>query len=159
MMDQRKQSGIAAVELAFILMPMLILCFGITEIGRAIYQYDGLIKSTRGAVRYLSQKNLSDPDVYSDSVDIAKSLAICGKQECTNSDSLLVPGLNNPAQIIVDKHPSVPTGEGTASLVSVTIGGIGNSAVNFRSAAPGTEWFLGNFSFSPVKITMAYSTT
>ena len=51
-MKPGKQKGVAAVELALIIGPMLIAFFGITEIGRALYQYNALVKSARAAVRY-----------------------------------------------------------------------------------------------------------
>jgi TadE-like protein len=56
-----QQKGVVAIEMALILVPMLILCFGITELGRALYQYNGLVKATRGAVRYLSQQSMASP--------------------------------------------------------------------------------------------------
>ena len=55
------QHGAIAVEFALVLLPMLILCFGITELGRSLYLYNGLVKATRGAARHLSQQNLASP--------------------------------------------------------------------------------------------------
>ena len=47
MMKQQGQRGVAAVEMAIVLIPMLVLCFGVLEIGRALYLYNGLVKSTQ----------------------------------------------------------------------------------------------------------------
>lgn len=150
-MKLHQQTGVAAVELALIMVPMLVLCFGIVEIGRALYYYDGLVKATRGAARYLTQQNLNDTASYNAAVAIAKSLAICGKKSCTTSDPKLVLGLDNPSQVTVTSYPTVLTGEGSVSLISVNI-----ASVNFTSFLP---YGIASFTFSPVKITMAWSTT
>ena len=89
------QRGVAAVELAIVLIPMLVLCFGITELGRALYQYNGLVKATRGAARYLSQQSLASPPAgeTADSIRLkARSLALCGAFNCSGV-SPLVPNL------------------------------------------------------------------
>lgn len=156
-MKRRLQTGVAAVELALMLVPMLVLCLGITEVGRALYQYDGVIKAGRGAARYLSQQNLNVDDAYNEAVAAAKALAVCGSQSC--GTTRLVVGLDSVSQVSVTKFPVVPTGSGTISLVTVTIGGTGDKAVRFHSMLPGAGWVIDNFSFPPVSITMAYSTT
>lgn len=156
-MKLHQQRGVAAVELALIMVPMLILCFGIVEVGRALYYYDGLVKATRGAARYLTVKNLNpltsgipngsnstNPDVQK-----AIALAVCGKTTCTTGDQL-VPGLN-ATKVTVTTNNNVLTGVGTVSLVSVNI-----ASVNFTSLLP---YGIASFTFSPVKTTMAWSTT
>lgn len=153
-MKLHKQTGVAAVELALIMVPMLVLCFGIVEVGRALYYYDGLVKATRGAARYLTGQDLNA--MAATTVTTAQSLAVCGKTSCTPSDPRLVPGLNNLSQVTVTTYPGVLTGEGSISLVSVTIGGTGNLAVHFTSFLPYT---IASFTFPPVKITMAWSST
>jgi len=161
-MKLRKQTGVAAVELAFVIIPMLVLCFGITEMGRALYQYDGVVKAGRGAVRYLSQQNLSVDDSYNEAVDVAKALAVCGCYICGGENCPTekpVAGLTDFSQVSITKHPMVPTGEGTASLVTLTIGGTGDQAVKFQSLLPGVGWLPDSLSFAPVSVTFVYSTT
>lgn len=51
-----RQRGVAAVEFAVLLLPLLLIVFGITEFGRALYQYNIIVKTTRDAARYLSQQ-------------------------------------------------------------------------------------------------------
>ncbi len=150
-MKLHQQKGVAAVELALIMVPMLILCFGIVEVGRALYYYDGLVKATRGAARYLTQQDLNDTASYNAAVAIARSLAICGKKICAASDPKLVLGLDNPSQVTVTSYPTVLTGAGSVSLVSVNI-----ASVNFTSFLP---YSIASFTYSPVKVTMAWSTT
>jgi hypothetical protein len=156
------QRGVAAVELAFILLPMLILCFGITELGRALYQYNGLVKATRGAARHLSQLNLAipPPGQTADGLRLqARSLALCGSLSCAGRQPL-VPNLTLEMISVCDPvscpdtHANVATGEGTTSLVSVTIGA-GSNRYSFTSIVP---WVIPSIDFTPVRITMAAST-
>ena len=167
-MKLHRQAGVATVEFAFIVIPMLLLCFGITELGRALYHYDGVVKAARGAARYLTQQNLNDADVYSAAQDIARSMIVCGKAPpasgvsytaCADTDVRLVPGLESEDQVGIATQRGVRTGAGSVDLVTVTIGGSGSKAVRFSSMLPIPGWWLDNFSFAPVAITMAYSTT
>jgi Flp pilus assembly protein TadG len=48
------QRGAALIELALITPLLLLLTFITTEFGRAMYEYNAVVKSTRDAVRYLS---------------------------------------------------------------------------------------------------------
>ncbi|SEK16478.1 MULTISPECIES: TadE/TadG family type IV pilus assembly protein [unclassified Variovorax] len=50
----RLQHGTALIELALITPLLLLLTFMATEFGRAMYEYNAVVKSTRDAVRYLS---------------------------------------------------------------------------------------------------------
>jgi Flp pilus assembly protein TadG len=157
-MKFHKQTGVAAVELALILVPMLILCVGIAELGRALYQYDGMVKAGRGAARYLTQQSLSQDASFNTAVSVAKSLAVCGKSTCAASDQRLVAGLDDVSQVSITKYANVPTGKGTVSLVLVTI-----SDVQFKSVFPGPGLLIrlidnkGTIAFAPSSITMTYS--
>lgn len=163
-MKSARQRGVAAVELGIILIPMLILCFGITELGRAIYQYEGLVRATRGAARYLALQDLATADraaVRSATIN----LAVCGAESCTGKQPL-VAGLTAAQVSICDytddlnyyldgqkcalSHNNVATGQGTVDLVSVTIGGV--SPFSFTSLMP---WIIPSMAFSPVQATMA----
>lgn len=162
-MQIRKQKGVVAVEMALVLIPMLILCFGITEFGRALYQYNGLVKATRGAARYLSQQGLASPPPgeTADGLRLkARSLALCGAYDCA-STPVLVTGLTLAMISVCDPvscaatHANVPTGEGTTSLVSITVGAAGSSQFSFTSLA---SWVVPDMNFSPIGITIASST-
>jgi len=52
--SNHRQRGVALVELALITPLLLLLTFITTEFGRAMYEYNLVVKSTRDAVRYLS---------------------------------------------------------------------------------------------------------
>ncbi len=87
-----RQQGLAVVEFTILLPILLILLLGLTELGRALYQYSQLEKITRDTARFVVNDrggttgllNLSADDIAQ-----AKTLAIGGDG---NSQSLL-PGL------------------------------------------------------------------
>ena len=49
-----KQYGLAMVEMVIVSPLLLLLIFGVAEMGRAFYQYNTLTKSVRDGARYLS---------------------------------------------------------------------------------------------------------
>jgi Flp pilus assembly protein TadG len=160
MMKQQGQRGVAAVEMAIVLIPMLVLCFGVLEIGRALYLYNGLVKSTRTAVRYLTAQSLESPPAGETAASIrlkARSLAVCGATDCTAAAQPLVPGLALEHVQVCDPvgcpgtHRNVSTGQGTANLVTVTIGGSGATPFAFESLSP---WLIPHLTFPPVSTTM-----
>lgn len=55
-MRRNRQTGVAIVEFALILPMLLVMTFITTEFGRALYQYNSVVKSVRDAARYLSQQ-------------------------------------------------------------------------------------------------------
>lgn len=119
--------GVAAVETALLLIPLLILALGIAEAGRAFYQYNTIVKSTRDAVRYLTTV---PPGT---GFATARCLAVYGTPTC--GDAPLVDGLTTAQVGICDStncpatHRDVPaTGNGTQptgvmNLVTVTVSG------------------------------------
>ena len=76
------QSGTAAVEFAILLLPMLLLAFGVVEYGRAIYNYNTLVKSVRASARLLSSQS-PDNDGYAGLQEDARCLAVHGNVDCT----------------------------------------------------------------------------
>jgi Flp pilus assembly protein TadG len=141
-----KQQGVAAVELAILVIPLLLLAFGITEFGRALYQYNALTKATRDATRFLSEQGAGDAgDVLT-----AQCMTVYGNKTCTGNP--LVPNLT-AAMVSVcdmvscpDTHLSQATGSGVINLVTVTISGY-----PFTSLVPG---FVPSFGFGPISTTM-----
>jgi Flp pilus assembly protein TadG len=125
-----RQRGVAAVELALVIIPLLLLVFGVSEFGRAIYQYNTLAKATRDAARFLSTQGsgLGRPE--------AACLAVHGNRTCAGP--ALAAGLAAPNIQVCDAincagtHLAVQTGTGQINLVSVTISGFQFvSLVNF----------------------------
>lgn len=148
-------AGVAAVEFALLLIPMLVLCFGIVEYGRAIYQYNTLAKGVRDAVRLLAQNNPADTTYPTTA---ARCLAVYGNTACTGQ--ALVPGLTVNDVVICDRVSSTgcpgkqfanfATAIGTINLVEVRISGFDFALIGLP--------FLGNtdgiINFGPVANTM-----
>ncbi|MGY8904551.1 MAG: TadE/TadG family type IV pilus assembly protein [Burkholderiales bacterium] len=161
-MRKHKQKGVAAVEMALVLIPLLLLCFVITELGRALYQYNGLVKATRGAARYLSQQSLESPPIgeTADTIRLkARSIALCGAPSC-NGRAALVTGLTLAMISACDSaactgtHFNVATGAGAVSLVSVRVGAE-DAKFSYISAVP---WAVPDIQFGAIGMTMASNT-
>ncbi|SDY95908.1 TadE/TadG family type IV pilus assembly protein [Nitrosomonas halophila] len=119
---RQRMQGAVAVEMALLLVPMLVLVFGVAEFGRALYQYNTLAKSVRTAVRHLSQYNPSDATRYTQAQNEARCLAVHGNLICNGP--ALAPGLITNMVKINDTPIVVTTSEGTTiSVVEVGIEG------------------------------------
>jgi len=106
--------GVAAVELAILLVPLVIMTFGMTELGRAFYYYNSLLKSTRDASRYLSMQSRGEGEAQ------ARCLAVHGEAVC--GGETLVPGMTT-GMVQIAYETGVETGHGAIDLVRVTITG------------------------------------
>ncbi|WP_174904886.1 TadE/TadG family type IV pilus assembly protein [Burkholderia latens] len=91
--------GVAAVEFALVLMPMIVLATGVAEFGRAIYQYETLTKATRNAARYLSVYLPTDA-AYP--LAQAQCLVVYGDTTCGTAGTELLPGLTTSMVVICD---------------------------------------------------------
>jgi Flp pilus assembly protein TadG len=77
--SNHRQRGAALVELALTTPLLLLLTFITTEFGRAMYEYNAVVKSTRDAVRYLS---VQTPNTH---VTEARNLIVYGNTAGTGS--------------------------------------------------------------------------
>lgn len=146
----RAERGVAAVEFAIMLSLLVTILLGASEFGRAMYQYDTLVKNTRSAARYLSQFAPGDTVAQGQ----AANLAVYG--QTAGGGQALVPGLTVAKVSICDasncanakQQPFPPTGTvlGHVNLVTVTITG-----VQFQSLA---TWILPNITFDAIHATM-----
>jgi hypothetical protein len=113
--------GIAAVELGLLLIPLVLLVFGTTEYGRAIYTFNTLDKGVRDAVRYLAQGGPGDLARQGE----ATCLIVHGNMGCAGP--ALIPGLAISNVNFCDAiscpstHLNQPTGSGAIDLMTVTI--------------------------------------
>ncbi len=123
---ERWQRGVAAVEAALLAIPLLILAFGIVDGGRALYEYNTLVKAARDSARYLS--TVGPGQRYPE----ARCLAVTGTTDCNAPP--LADGLTEANVDICDAdacpgtHRAIPAdgnGEGPATgvinLVTVRI--------------------------------------
>ena len=150
MQTTRNQSGVAAVEMALLLPFLLLLAFGLTELGRAVYQYNALAKAVRDGARHLSQYAPGDPT----SIAEARRLVLCARADTTDADcanNALVAGMSLSYIHVYDRttgssYNLQETGRGTVNLVRVEVSGFA-----FRSLAPA---FIPSVTFSPIHATM-----
>ena len=127
-----RQRGVAAVEFGLLLTPLVLMIFGTTELGRAIYSYNTLDKTVRDAARHLSQHGPGDATIAAQ----AKCLAVYGTTDC--SGSVVAPGLTVGMVTLCDAslcpgtHANQTTGLGSINLVTVSIQSYAyTSVVNF----------------------------
>ena len=107
-----KSKGVAAVEMAILLVPLVVMSFGMVELGRALYYYNGLVKSAREASRYLSMHSRGTNEAQ------ARCLAVHGNTNCSGEE--VVPGLQT-GMVKIRYELAVPTGYGSLDLVTVRI--------------------------------------
>jgi Flp pilus assembly protein TadG len=146
-LDRRhRHRGVAAVEFALLLTPMILMIFGATEFGRAIYTYNTLDKTVRDAVRHLSQHGPGDGAIQAQ----ARCLAVFGNTNC--SGTAIAPGLDTGAVTLCDAiscpgtHAAQPTGSGAVNLVTVTIVGYSYNSV--------VEFVMPDLNFNNISATM-----
>lgn len=151
------QRGVAAVEFALLVIPLLVLLTGITEMGRALYYYNAIAKAARDGARLLSTQTPSDPG-YGALVTGATCTVVYGNPACAGDP--LAPGLTTAMVSICDPvscaatHAAVATGTGVANLVSLTVGD--PNRYTFGSMAPFVPALFGvaSFDFAPIRVTM-----
>ncbi|MGZ5054389.1 MAG: TadE/TadG family type IV pilus assembly protein [Methylobacter sp.] len=92
----RHQHGIAMIELVIVAPILLLILLGVTEMGRALFQYNTLSKAVRDSARYYSTEVFSGNDITG-----AINLVKYGQ---TGVGTPLLPGVVNvniPAPVIV----------------------------------------------------------
>ncbi|WP_194712494.1 TadE/TadG family type IV pilus assembly protein [Noviherbaspirillum soli] len=149
------QRGVAAVEFGILLIPLILIAFGTTEFGRAIYQYNTLAKATRDATRFLSRHDSTATDYP---LADARCLVVYGKPCTGDSGTPLVPGLTTSMVKVCDRSNSsscpgesfsaVDTGSGVINLVKVKIAGY-----QFTSLVPFVTGFT-TITFGDIGTTM-----
>lgn len=148
---KKTMCGAVAVELALLLIPMLMLALGAAEFGRAFYQYNTLVKSTRDAVRHLSHLNPAGSG-YVEAQSEAKCLAVYGKTECSGQP--LAPGLSTDMVIISPINTTTSAGT-PITLVEVKITGYAfNFLLDPRTFLGGGE---DSITFGDITATMRQS--
>jgi Flp pilus assembly protein TadG len=151
------QRGVASVEFALLLVPLLMIAFGALEYGRLLYHYDTVVKSVRSAARLIAQKNPDDQSSYLSALSEARCLAVYGVLQCSQNQEPLVPGLTLSHVRICDRSSvaeceglslndvkDVTTGSdtGTLNLVMVRISGFEFSFLGLPFTGAGSSLAL-----------------
>jgi len=139
-MMRSRPKGTAAIELALMMPILLLLTLVTTEFGRAIIEYNTVVKSVRSATRYLATRapNTKTPE--------AKNLVVFGNTAGTGP--ALAPGLSialvaNPVWQMLGSNP-------TTNVVTLTV-----QAYPFKSLF--TSVFgvaFGNVTFGDISASM-----
>ncbi len=98
------QGGQSLLEFAVVLPLMLVIAFGVTEFGRAFYQYNTLSKALRDGARYMSSHTYSTSEQSN-----AKNMVIYGNTSGTGSPVL--PGLTSGQIAVIPEGGSTPYSE------------------------------------------------
>jgi len=125
-----RQRGVASVEFALLLVPLLVIAFGALEYGRLVYHYDTLVKSVRSAARMIAQHNPDDQAVYATSVAEARCLAAYGVSSCTENQTPLVPDLSLSNIKICDRSSVAECDGMSLSEVKNVATGVDTGTVN-----------------------------
>ncbi|SMF10843.1 TadE/TadG family type IV pilus assembly protein [Pseudogulbenkiania subflava] len=147
-----RQTGVAAVEMAFLLMPLIFIVFGITEFGRAFYQYNTVVKATRDAARYLSGQQPGTKDAEATCLVKYGNYSAC-LADPSYTGPLLAPGLATATISICDwprcANHNAQGSDPVVNLVSVTV-----SNYQFTSLVPFVTSGLSTITFSDIHTTM-----
>jgi hypothetical protein len=151
MASANRQRGVAMIELGVTLALLVTIVFGITEFGRAIYQYNTLAKAVRDGARFLAVRDPSAPA----SISQARCMVVHGNPSCTGP--ALVPGLTlamvSVCHAMDPACASTHQAQGAApviGLVSVTIGGP-DAPFTFESLF---SFVVPNIQFGAISATM-----
>lgn len=146
---QPAQRGLATVEFALVLLPLVLLLAATADLGRAFYTFDSLTKAARSAARYLALANPPDADQR----EKALSLVLYGNTQ--GSGTKLVGDLSSSHVVICTPtledckatHDNQPPAGGTVDLVSVTISGYAYTSL-FSALLP------AKLNFRDISVTM-----
>ncbi len=116
----KSMTGAVVVEFALLLIPLIVLAFGVAEFGRATYEYNTVAKVARDSVRHLSRHDHTNTITYQAAIDEAKCLTLYGNITCT--PPLVLAGLDK-VDVIVTSPERIVSGDTEISLVTVTIEG------------------------------------
>ena len=147
-----RQQGVAAVEMAFLLMPLIFIVFGITEFGRAFYQYNTIVKATRDAARFLSAQQPGTKDAEAACLVKYGNYSAC-LADPSYTGTLLAPGLATASITVCDwprcADHNAQGSSPVVNLVSVTV-----SNYQFVSLVPFVTSGLTTITFDDIRTTM-----
>lgn len=136
--QQGRHRGVAAVEFAFLLLFLIPIAFGATEFGRALYQYNTLVKATRDGARVLAS------GVGAEKLAEARCVTLYGNPSC--SGALLLDDLDTAGLFTAEYGKTLTHGTMTITTATVTINGY-----PFQSMVPNV---IKNITFGPISTTM-----
>ena len=94
--DQKRRRGATAVETSLVLIPMLMLLFGVFEYGRFLMDRNVLDNAAREGCRYALANNNTDPNVVTSVQNIVNTV-MGGRQNAFSGFTVTVSGTHNGA--------------------------------------------------------------
>jgi TadE-like protein len=151
MSSKARQKGLALIELGLILVLLIAITFGITEFGRAMYQYNTLAKAARDGARFLSVRDPAAPT----SISGVQCMVVHGNPGCTGPTlvSGLTLGMVSVCHAMDPVCAATHQSQGASpviNLVTVTIGGA-NAPFTFRSLF---SFVVPDIQFAAISATM-----
>jgi len=142
-----RTSGLAALELAFLLPVLVAVPASAWDVGHAVQNMERLHHGVRAAVRHLATGDAADPARQ----DEARRLVVFGRVQ--GGTVPIVPGLQTSMVNILEpqSHPGVRqvnSAAGPVSLVTVQVQG-----VRFEPLLLPASW---GFTYRPIGLTLAY---
>jgi Flp pilus assembly protein TadG len=147
-----RELGAAAIELALLSIPFVLMVLALVDFARAMFVYDQLVKAARDGARYMA---IFDPSDSNYPVAKMKQRILYGQVAGT---SMIVPGLTaemihvcdrvNASACPGDVMTNVVTGSGVINLVEVRISGY-----QFTPVFPAPAW-MKTVTFDPISVTM-----
>lgn len=147
----RRRRGVAAVELAFTMIPLLLAAFGVSEYGRMLYTFNALDKSVRDAVRYATAPPGSSTDLLAEvrRIVVYGNLAGTGPRLAPNLDEDMVTMCNRDS---CADHRDQDTGVAGANGVLINMITVRITGYEYRSAV--TYAAPGRVAFNTISATM-----
>lgn len=149
MKNRIQQRGVAAVEFAILLPILLLIVFGITEFGRALYAYNTLVKATRDAARYYAAQQPGNPPAKEAEI---KNLAVYGNTAGTGSP--LASGLITGMVSLCDSVSCSSTHQTQGAAPVVNLVTVMISGYTYQSFVPLVTPSLSQWPFAPISTTM-----
>lgn len=123
----KKLRGVVLVELVLIVPLLVFMVFGITELGRALYQQDKLTMAIQAGARYLSrtyegldfENGCIELAAWAAAVPKVTNLVVYGNAEGVGSP--LLPGMDGDAVSISDDHSPLPDPSGNGYFDDVCV--------------------------------------
>lgn len=144
---RRNGSGLAALELAFLLPVVVAVPAAAWDVGRAVQNTERLHHGVRAAVRHLATGDAADPTRQEE----ARRLVVYGRVQ--GGTVAIVPGLQTAMVNILEPKSNpgmrgVSSAAGPVSLVTVQVRG-----VRFEPLLLPASW---GFTYRPIGLTLAY---
>ncbi len=149
-----RQRGVALVEFALVLPLLLVVSLLVTELGRALYQYNTLAKSVRDAARYLSVQDPSIKTTNPARILTARNLVVFGSPLPTSDSQPLA--LNLSLANVPDGNITWATRGSNPLINTVTVEVTGYAFRPLLSSAFGVQFgnSAGVIPYGPIRATM-----